>query len=58
MQEKYWERFIKSGRVEDYLIYKGMEICQNIMEKYEEKKSEPGSNSDRDGAFIIAGWRI
>lgn len=58
MKEKYWERFIKTGRIEDYLSYKGMEICQNIMEKYEEKRSEPGNNSNRDGAFIIANWRI
>lgn len=34
MEEKYWKRFMTSGRIEDYLYYRGMEICMDIMRKY------------------------
>lgn len=50
MKQRYWERFTATGKVEDYLNYKGIEYCQNIMEKYEERKSESVNHSDRDGA--------
>lgn len=58
MKEKYWETFTQTGRVEDYLFYKGIERCQNIMDKYEEAESESVSNSNRDGDFGITDWRI
>lgn len=49
MKQAYWEQFAETGRVEDYLYYKGIETCQNIMEKYEDRKSESTNHSDRDG---------
>lgn len=35
MEQEYWERFLSSGKVEDYLEYKGMEICSSTISKYE-----------------------
>lgn len=58
MKQEYWEQFAKSGKVEDYLFYKGMEICQSIMEKYEDKNSESVDNGDGDDIVGIAYRRI
>lgn len=58
MEQKYWERFTETGRVEDYLYYKGMETCKNIMEQHEEHKSESVNNSYRDGTIGNGDWRI
>lgn len=55
--EEYWDRFMHSGSVKDYLEYKGMEKCMDIMRKYEnpaagmgEEKIESG-DSDGNGSF-------
>lgn len=34
MEEKYWNEFMASGKVMDYLYSKGMGICSRIMDKY------------------------
>ena len=39
MKECFWEKFTQTGRVEDYLSYKGMEICQDVIEKHKENAS-------------------
>lgn len=39
MEEKYWKRFMTSGRIEDYLYYRGMEICMGIMRKYRDMET-------------------
>ena len=39
MEEKYWKRFMTSGRIEDYLYYRGMEICMVIMRKYRDMET-------------------
>ena len=46
MEEIYWNRFLETGKIEDYLYYKGIEICAEIMEK----------RSNRDGAFTDRYW--
>ena len=49
MKESFWEKFTQTGRVEDYLSYIGMEICQNIMEKHREERDETGkTDPDRE----------
>lgn len=58
MKQLYWEEFVKTGKVEDYLLYKGVETCQNIMEKYEGKSVESADNSDRDGSVFRTGGRL
>ena len=40
MKECFWEVFTQTGRVEDYLSYKGMEICQDVIEKHKENRDE------------------
>ena len=35
MEQQYWERFLSSGKVEDYLEYKGMAICERTISKYD-----------------------
>lgn len=55
MGKVYWEQFKQTGKVEDYLHYKGMETCTAVLQKYEEANfeqvgedsGESISNSDR-----------
>lgn len=53
MEQKYWEQFTHTGKVEDYLYYKGIETCRSVMDKYEGKNSESGNRSNRHGAVGI-----
>ena len=34
MEEKYWNKFMASGNVHDYLNYRGISICAEVMRKY------------------------
>lgn len=34
MEEQYWKRFLETGKIKDYLYYKGMTICRQVMESY------------------------
>ena len=34
MEEKYWNKFMASGNVQDYLNYRGISICAEVMRKY------------------------
>ena len=68
MKEEYWEQFMTTGRIADYLSYKaesgnskdglGTDCC------LEEQKEQAGVRSgesdcfDRDGAFNGTGWRV
>ena len=55
--EGYWDRFMRSGAVKDYLEYKGMERCMEIMQKYDSAVAGMGEeksgadNVDSDGPF-------
>ena len=60
MEEEYWNKFMDSGQVTDYLFYKGMGICESVMKKFAGGScTEPetgdrlveSDNSDRDGAY-------
>ena len=33
MEETYWNKFMASGKVDDYLEYKGIQICHSVMER-------------------------
>ena len=35
MEEMYWKRFTETGKIADYLYYKGMEICRQVMDRCE-----------------------
>ena len=43
MNQEYWDRFARTGRVEDYLSYREKEVCKAKTEKYGDKCS-----NDRD----------
>ncbi len=34
MDEEYWRRFLETGKIIDYLNYKGMAICKRVMDNY------------------------
>lgn len=49
MEEKYWKQFTKTGRITDYLYYRGMQICARVIESYEgERKHEPDHGNGHD----------
>ena len=59
MEQKYWEQFMKSGDVSDYLGYK-MEVYGHSggwKEQGREKQVE-SDRIDRDGAVHSTDWRI
>ena len=58
MEKEYWERFFKTGKITDYLSYKGMAICKRVMESYEGGTSDESDYCDRHGACGDASRRI
>ncbi len=50
MEEKYWKQFLKTGKITDYLYYKGMQIISQVMESYEGDIRHESDYSDRHGA--------
>lgn len=65
MEEKYWNIFMASGSVSDYLNYRGMAICEKVMKRYGKDAdagtgdvlSEP-DNGNGDGAIGRSDWGI
>lgn len=53
MEGMYWAHFMQTGKVEDYLFYKGVETCRNVMEKYGENKIESVDCSNRNDIIGI-----
>ena len=49
VEQKYWDRFLKTGKITDYLDYKGMESGL-ITDRFEGAASGESNNSDRNGA--------
>ncbi|BDF03651.1 hypothetical protein [[Clostridium] hylemonae] len=35
MEDRYWDKFTRTGMVTDYLYYKGMDICRHVMDRCE-----------------------
>lgn len=67
MQEEYWDSFKNSGKITDYLYYKGMGICERVMNKYSgdtcnaakiEEKASESNNSNGNGNSDGSSWRI
>ena len=50
MEERYWKQFFKTGKITDYLYYKGMEIISRVMDSYEGDVRHESDYSDRHGA--------
>ena len=55
MEEMYWDRFRKTGKITDYLYYRGMQICA-CAEKEQNRKGE--KEYDRHGACSDVDRRI
>ena len=59
MEEKYWKQFMTTGKVEDYLDYKGFSICKQVMEKYDNmdymscagEAESKGQGSESDNSY-------
>ena len=49
MEEEYWNQFMKTGKITDYLDYKRMESGL-ITDRFEGAASGESDNSDRNGA--------
>ena len=63
MKEDYWERFVKTGKVEDYLTYRGMARCEAVMDRYQyesrkDVESEPDDFLYRYDSVSASDWRI
>ncbi len=60
MKKDYWEQFMKTGRIEDYLTYSRDGRCEVVMKIRSEQAGEDSESDyrDRDGAFSASGWRI
>lgn len=65
MEGLYWEKFTQTGKIEDYLYYRGLQTCRKVMGSYEtdtgrvgEKSVESIDNSDRHCAVGTSKWRI
>lgn len=60
MTEQYWERFTKSGRIEDYLAYRNSSAQNSSMEKQDRDDGENERNRDSDGddRSVISGERV
>lgn len=50
MEEKYWKQFYETGKITDYLCYKGMQIISRVMDRYEGDVRHEPDYSDGHGA--------
>ena len=63
MNEDYWARFEMTGKVEDYLTYKGItahkaEKDRDQNDSRKDEESEPDDYRDRNDSVSASDWRI
>ncbi len=58
MEEKYWKQFLETGKITDYLYYKGMQIISRVMDSYEGDGRYESNNGDRHGACSDTRGRV
>lgn len=63
MNEDYWARFEMTGKVEDYLTYKGITAQKagknrDQNESWKDEESEPDDYRDRNDSVSASDWRI
>lgn len=58
MEEQYWNRFAKTGKIEDYLFYRGLTICGQIIKRHEGDESSESNYGDGHGHCINTHGRI
>ena len=49
MEDRYWESFTKTGSVTDYLYYRGMDICRQVIERREADNGGRAGGLDNGG---------
>lgn len=58
MEEQYWKRFVRTGKIADYLFYRGICICGQIMKHYEGDESVESDYGDGHGDCFGTHWRV
>lgn len=58
MEELYWNRFAETGKITDYLNYRGISICAQIMKRHERDADIESDYIDWDGHCIGADRRV
>ncbi|CUX39387.1 hypothetical protein [Clostridium sp. C105KSO13] len=61
MEQRYWDKFMETGSVKDYLSYKAGGFAENDGQKEEKSMGVSSSESDRtnrNGAFYGTRWGI
>lgn len=52
MEEEFWQQFLETGKITDYLYYKGMGIIQQVMDRHidgcQNQKQSGGTKSESD----------
>lgn len=48
MEEIYWNRFAETGKITDYLTYRGIMICNQVIGRYEGDRSSESDYIDWD----------
>ena len=57
MKENYWNQFMASGRIDDYLKFKMYEKSSGtVLKQSSGKEQRESDRTYRDGAFHSAGW--
>lgn len=52
MEEEYWNWFAETGKITDYLNYRGIEICRQIIESHEGDRRVKPDHRDRHGDCV------
>ena len=58
VETRYWKRFLKTGKIVDYLYYRGMMTCKEIMERCEGEACVESDYGNWEGADSGADRRI
>ncbi len=63
MKDDDWDRFERTGKVEDYLTYKGMMRQETVSDRYQDEnrkdeESEPDDYRDRNDSVSTSDWGI
>ena len=58
MEEQYWNRFDETRKITDYLSYRGIVICKQVMSRYEGDAGGESDYIDWDGACSGTGGGV
>ena len=58
VEQKYWERFLKTGKIVDYLSYKNLTAGQGTAGRHKGETDIESDYGNRNGADCGTDWRI